>query len=88
MSTPAPTAPRWSITDTRARAIDRVGYMIVHAVDGASTAYEGTFRAGQPDGSVVVSRSGQPDAAREFQMGRDVGSARARPQSPFAKLEG
>ena len=67
---------------------DGVGYMIVHAVDGASTAYEGTFRSGRPDGTVVVSQSGRPDTAREFQMGRDVGPARTRPQSPFAKLEG
>ena len=64
-----------------------VGYMIEHRADG-SVAYEGGFSRGLPHGVVAVSRAGEPDRVRSYEMGRDTGPARVGHVSPFAKLEG
>ena len=56
--------------------------MIRHAPD-ASTSYEGRFRAGQPDGAVRVSQSGQADRTRQFSAGQDVGASSQAAPSPF-----
>ena len=36
--------------------------------------FEGTFRAGQPDGVVLIEEPGRKPRTREFQAGRDVGN--------------
>mgnify|MGYP000005833991 CR=1 FL=1 len=58
------------------------GLMIRHTPSG-SVSYEGSFANGKPDGSVTVSKSGSPDATRNFSAGRDIGGSTQAAASPF-----
>ncbi len=50
------------------------GFMIRHGELG-STALEGNFVNGEPDGVIKVSRAGQADVLRLYENGKDVGRA-------------
>lgn len=63
------------------------GLMIRHSPIG-SLSYEGSFAAGQPDGTVRISQSGRPDMVRSFVNGIDNGVSSQAVASPFDGVTG
>ena len=63
------------------------GLMILHSSLG-SVSYEGSFAAGQPDGTVRVSISGRPDRVKTFVQGVETGDSLQTPASPYDGLIG